>query len=245
MRTDVAEDIAVVIAAHGDRAGKAPNRTVLAHSSALAASGAFRHAGAGVLNGEPALETALALAAASGAAGIAVFPFFMSGGYFTGTVLPARIASAGMTAKCRLLAPLGLDPRLPGLMSDRALEAARSAGFRPGDTALLVAGHGSKLGPASARATLRIAEAVRQRATFARVSIALLEEPPFLGGALAAAIGPLVVTGFFSGDGLHAGEDVPEAIRASGRDAVYAGPVGGLPGVAGLIRDAVLGLEMG
>lgn len=239
------EDIAVVIAAHGDRAGETPNSIVLGHAGALAATGTFRYAGAGVLKGEPSLESALAMAAASGASRIAIFPFFMSGGYFTGNVLPGRIAAANMPGPCRLLAPLGLDPRLPGLMLEKALTAAKAAGHHPAATTLLIVGHGSKLGPASAVATERIAGAVRQTGTFARVAIALLEEPPLLETALAEATGPLVVSGFFSGDGLHAGEDVPEAIRASGRDAVYAGPVGSLPAVADLIRDAVLGLKLG
>ncbi len=233
-------DFAVVIAAHGDRAGAAPNKTILSHRERLQSLGLFRVVIAGVLKGEPSLETALSEAAASGAARVAVVPFFMADGYFAGQVLPERIAAAGLTTRSTILQPLGDDPNLMGLMLEEAQRAAALHKFWPGETTLLVVGHGSKIGQASADATRRVAEGLAHEGVFARVTIGLLEESPFLADALAEARGPVVVSGFFSGDGLHAGEDVPKAIEASGARAVYAGPIGRSDQIAGLIRDAVL-----
>lgn len=233
-------DVAVVLAAHGDRAGALPNQSLLDRCAALRASGLFRAVHAGVLKGEPLLEAALSDAASSGAAEIVLFPMFMAAGYFTETVLPARVAGAQIRVRCRQLAPLGLHPRLPGLMLAEATACAARAGFRLEETALLVAGHGSQQGSASAEATRAVARRLGALGSFARADIGLLEEPPFLEDQLRAAAGPVVVAGFFSGDGLHAGEDVPAAIAASGARGVYAGAVGRLPSIADLISEAVI-----
>jgi sirohydrochlorin ferrochelatase len=55
------------------------------------------------------------------------------------------------------------------------------------------------------------------------------------------------VSGFFSGDGLHAAEDVPEAIAeaganaadGAGAEAVYAGSIGTSPALVDLIRSSI------
>ena len=51
-----------------------------------------------------------------------VYPFFMAEGYFTGQVLPERIAKTAPAA--RLLPPFGSDPALAGLAIRCALEGA-------------------------------------------------------------------------------------------------------------------------
>lgn len=235
-----ARNVAVVIAAHGDRGGEGmANRTLHAHCDALRAGGHFRCVSAGVLKGEPSIETAFAEAVASGAAGIAVYPFFMADGYFAGTVLPKRIEAAGHTIPVSVLKPLGLDPRLPELILGHALAAAESAGLIADTAQLLIVGHGSEIARASAEATARVGAALRTLGQFRDVAIALLEEPPFVPEVLAAATGPVVVTGFFSGDGLHAGEDIPTLLSGARTRTLYAGAIGQIPAIAGLMRDAI------
>jgi sirohydrochlorin ferrochelatase len=229
--------VAVVIAGHGDRAGARPNRTLLAHAEAVRDLGEFGAVTAGVLKGEPSLETALQKAGRSGR--ILVYPFFMADGYFVRTVLRGRIRAAGLASVCRILAPLGLDPRIADVMLADAMRTAREGGLECETARLLVVGHGSKFGPASARATRRAAGAITRAGKFARVATAFLEEPPFLVAALAKEKSPTVVAGFFSGEGLHAAEDVPAAIRATTVDAVYAGAVGRAPAIPRLIVDGV------
>lgn len=232
-------DVAVILAAHGDRAGSTPNAGLLRHRDALARGAQFRLVTAGVLKGDPTLEDALAAALGSGAGRIAVYPLFMADGYFVRTVLPARVAAAGAGNSCRILPPLGLDLRLPPLILAAALRSARQAGFAPAASRLLLAGHGSALGPASADATRAAALRIAGLSDFAEVAVAFLEEPPFLDAELAGERRPAIVAGFFSGDGLHAGEDVPQAIRNTGATAVYAGPIGGSDAIPSLIADAV------
>jgi len=105
---------------------------------------------------------------------------------------------------------------------------------------LLIVGHGSKLGPASASATRKAAARAAITRRFASVTTAFLEEEPFLEDILrASAATPTVVAGFFFGDGLHAGEDVPDAIAEAGANALYTGAIGNSPAVAPLIAAAL------
>ena len=50
---------------------------------------------------------------------------------------------------------------------------------------------------------------------FSAVTTAYLEEPPFLQDMMGRLDGPTVVVGMFASDGLHAGEDLPEAMEES------------------------------
>jgi sirohydrochlorin ferrochelatase len=234
-----ARTTAVVLAAHGERGGARANCALLSHADRLSWSGRYAAVAAGVLNGEPPLESALAVVRRAAADELLVYPVFMSDGYFVRQVLAQRVAAAGPSV--RILAPLGLDPNLLPLMMGEALAAAARAAFDPGAARLLVVGHGSSSRPngASARATRRAAELLAAERAFAETGVAFLEEPPFLTGGLADSSRSTVVLGFFSGEGLHALEDVPAAIAEQAAKAVYTGPIGALPEVADIIARAI------
>lgn len=229
---------AAALIAHGDRGGPAPN-------AALAAQAAAVHAlvqapvSTGLLKGEPAIEQALAEAATSGAARIVVYPLFMADGYFVQKVRE-RIAATGIEPEPTLLSPLGLEPGLPDILVTEAAAVAEAKGLGALSSRLMIVGHGSKLGPASATATRKAAARAALSRRFASVTTAFLEEEPFLEDALRASRDPTVVSGFFFGDGMHAGEDVPDAIAETGANAVYAGSIGNSPAVAPLIAAALL-----
>jgi sirohydrochlorin ferrochelatase len=230
--------LAAVLVAHGDRGGATPNATLAAQAAEIRKRldiPVF----AGVLKGEPDLEQALAHAAASGAARIAVYPLFMADGYFVQKVRD-RVTAAGLRTEPLVLTPLGLDPGLPGILVQEAEATARRSGFDAAASRLLIVGHGSKLGPASASATRKVAARAALSRRFATVTTAFLEEDPFIDDALRAGPAPTVVAGFFFGDGMHGGEDVPEAIAETGANAVYTGAIGNSPAVASLIAAALL-----
>jgi sirohydrochlorin ferrochelatase len=242
----VLRDVAVILAAHGDRGGESPNATLLAHCTRLSADGAFHSVAAGILRGEPVLEDSVRAALASGAKCLAVYPMFMAEGYFTRKVLTQRLAALEIPVDVHVLPPLGADPRLPELMRAEALAAAERAGVAAAAARLLVVGHGSKIGPASAEATRVVAAAIERAGGFGRVETAFLEEPEFLEEALRRdSACPTIVSGFFSGDGLHAAEDVPEAIAETGAAAIYAGPIGKSARVTGMINSAICGAFSG
>jgi sirohydrochlorin ferrochelatase len=228
---------AAVLVAHGDRGGPAPNAALAAQAAAVRTlTGA--PVAIGLLKGEPTIEDGLAEAAATGPARIAVYPLFMADGYFMQKVRE-RIAAARVAPEPVILTPLGLDPGLPDILASDAAGMAERKGFIPLTSRLLIVGHGSKLGPASATATRKAAARAALARRFASVTTAFLEEEPFLEDALRASAGPTVVSGFFFGDGMHAGEDVPEAIAETGANAVYAGAIGNSPAVAPLIAAAI------
>lgn len=234
------QDSALVLVAHGDRGDRDRNGWLLAHVDTLRVQTGFRFVGAGVLKGEPSLEDALADAARSEAGRALVYPFCMSDGYFVRDVLASRVSAAAGTIRVTILSPLGLDPRLPPLFLERSLAAARASGFESLSTRLVVVGHGSKFGPASAAATERMAAALGRAERFSTVEPAFLEEPPFLHDALARSPGPTVVAGFFSGEGMHARGDVPAAIEETGANAAYTGAIGVHRRIPRLIRSAVV-----
>ncbi len=232
-------DTAVVVAAHGERRPGAGNLGLLRHAAALRTRADFAGVFAGVLRGEPAIEPAMAEAGGSGAAEILVYPFFMSDGAIVREVLASRIAACRPGLPTRLLPPLGLEPHLAPLLSRQAISAAHAAGFEPSRTRLLVAGHGSRRGGASAWATRRAAGLLEAAGLFASVEAAFLEEPPLIADRLAAERGPVVVLGLFSGEGMHARYDVPAAIDSTGAHAAYTGPIGACPEIADIIMATI------
>lgn len=233
------ETFAVVLAAHGDRGGASPNAALHAQAEAVGALVAPARIFPGVLKGEPTLESALSQATASGARRVAVYPLFMADGYFMRKVRDG-VSAANLAPDPVVLDPLGLDPALPNILVGEAAAFAHGKGFDPLRSRLLVVGHGSKLGPASANATRKAAARAALARRFASVTTAFLEEEPFLDDVLAAGgTQPTVVAGFFFGDGMHAGEDVPDAIAETGANAIYTGAIGNSAAAAPLIATAL------
>ena len=68
------------------------------------------------------------------------------------------LSEATVATPMRRLPPLGLEPGIADLVLADAISAAEAAGYVLSDSNLLVVGHGSKFGPASANATRKVAE---------------------------------------------------------------------------------------
>lgn len=233
-------NVAAVVVGHGERGRDFSNALLLGHAKAVAAVLPETPVAAGVLSGLPTLEAALGKVANSGAGLILVYPYFMAAGFFVGSKIPKRLAEAGYGGRCRVLAPLGADPGLPSLIMRKAVDVAQTElKMDHGACRLLLAGHGSKVSRASAEATEAVAAELRAMGRFGSVVTAFLEEAPFLGDVVVADAVPTVIVGFFNGDGLHAGEDVPEAMEAAIGPVAYTGAIGGMPEVAGLIANAI------
>lgn len=238
----------VILVGHGDLGTRSsgtshrPNQALLKHAEAIAALARFSTVTAGVLKGEPSLESAVQVALAHNPDGLIFYPFFMADGYFTGKVLPNRLSDMNLKLPMHTAQPLGLDPALPDLVLRQALECAAHHDVKPSDAHLVLAGHGSKFGPASANATKNIQNRISKMPgpSFATTTVAFLEEEPFLDAALKAHRGgQVIVSGIFNGDGLHAGEDVPQAVAQAGSNVIYAGPIGALSDVTKLIANAL------
>lgn len=232
-------EAAAVIVAHGERGGAFSNTVLMGHAKNAAAELPHVAVAAGVLSGEPALETALADVARRTRGPILLYPFFMAPGYFVNVKIPKRLADAGVGARCRMLTPLGFEQALPAIIRTRAELAAGEIGVRAREARLLLVGHGSKVARASAEATEAVAASLRVLGGFACVEAAFLEEAPFLDDVLLADTRPTVVIGFFNGEGLHAGEDVPDVIGRFGGAIAYTGPVGAFSEITPLITSSI------
>jgi len=231
---------ALVLAAHGERNVNSPNIILAGHAQALDQRFPDMPVTFGVLNGEPSFVEAVTGAITKGADRIYVYPFFMSDGYFVASALPEKIATSKFSVPIEIMAPLGLEAALPRIMMKASLKAAQQAGFNPECTRLLIVGHGSKSDSSSLEATAKMAASLKCMAGFKDISIALLEEAPFIKEQLECDASPVVVAGFFAGDGMHGAHDVPEALMHSDVPSVYAGPVGGCSEICDVIAGALL-----
>ncbi|RTL71426.1 MAG: hypothetical protein EKK41_09930 [Hyphomicrobiales bacterium] len=230
---------ALMLIAHGDRGGTAANRALADCVLRLRERLPLAMISAAFLRTEPSIEAELDRLRAGQIDQVLVYPFMMSNGYIATDVLRNRLAGAGHLPDVSILPPLGLDPRLGDLLLSQAVEASEKAGHAPHASRLLIVGHGSKISGASAVATRDIADRILPKSLFRCIATAFLEEPPFLQTELVSEPGPVVVAGFFSGEGLHGGLDVLAAINESGVQAAYTGPIGTHEGIPDLIAEAV------
>jgi len=170
---------------------------------------------------------------------VVIYPFFMARGWFTGKVLPQRLAGW----RYRMATPFGLDPALPQ-MTVAALKAEITArGWALADTELLLAAHGSARGPRAAEAAENFAASLRPALPGLRMSTGFVEQAPFIEAA-ARPLGPQsLCLPFFAQSGAHVRMDIPEALAAAGFGGATLPVLGALPGVARLIAEAIARAE--
>lgn len=163
-----------------------------------------------------------ALARAVGQIGPApvVWPLFMADGWFTGTLLPRRLAEAG-AADARLTRPFGRDPALPGLMVEAARAGLAGEGWDETETAVLVAAHGAPSNRRPRRAAEAAALAMAAQGRFRYVTTGFVDEAPGIAAAAATLTQPALCLPFFARLNGHMREDVPAALS----EAAFAGPL--------------------
>lgn len=236
------QDTAVILAGHGDRGGDDRNVTIERHRAVLEQKKRFASVSIALLKGERELEDSIAAVTGEKPAAIVVYPYFMADGYFVNRVLKHRISAMKLGLTPLFAPPLGLDPRLPELVSSTALKVAANQSCPVAEARLLIVGHGSKISRASAAATQSVADAIKDGSGFQSVETAYLEEAPFFSDRLTASRIPTIVSGFFSSGGMHGAEDVASAISDAGVNdtATYAGPIGAEPAIADIMLAAIL-----
>ncbi|MBV9978911.1 CbiX/SirB N-terminal domain-containing protein [Bradyrhizobium sp.] len=230
--------VAVLVAAHGERTPGAENENARRVARALSDRGLAAEVGVGFISGTPSIAEALR---ALTSRRIIVYPLFASSGYFSRDRLVQLLDEGNrQNRELALLTPLGLDQGMPDFVMARAGEACRDHGFAPDASTIILLAHGSRRNAASREAAEWVAHGIQSRSTFGDVRIALLEEHPFLPEAANGVVGPIVVVGLFSGEGLHGARDAPRLIAELARSAVaYAGVVGSMAGIEELVVRAV------
>lgn len=105
------QDTDILLAAHGSFRSPAPSAVARAMAQDLADRGGFRRVETGFIDQDPQIAT---LAKTFGT-GALCLPFFAARGGHVIDDLPEALAEAGFTG--RLLDPVGLDSRVPGLIA--------------------------------------------------------------------------------------------------------------------------------
>lgn len=168
-------------------------------------------------------------------AGATVFPFFMSRGYFTGTVLPRRLKNVDVT----ITPPFGLETGLAPLAARAMRDACAQNGWDVEECNILLAAHGSARGPMAAVAACDFARALCQVLPGPRISCGFVEQEPSIENAARHLSAHSFCMPFFAQTGDHVRDDVPAALEQAAFSGVTLPVVGALPGVAQLIAQAI------
>lgn len=216
----------LLLVAHGSSVNEDSARAALTHAARLRALRAFGEVHVAFWRQEPFLTGALDRFAA---ARVFVAPLFMSEGYFTEQAIPEalglkspdeptfeRCQRRGERHICYCRA-VGTHDSMTDVVLDRALEVVTRYPFPAvppqGETALLLAGHGTERNAHSRRAIEWHAERIRSRAKYAEVAVAFIEEEPRISAACQITTAPnLVVVPFFISEGMHTTEDIPRLL---------------------------------
>ncbi len=213
---------AVLLVGHGSQLSPDSSEPLHRLRRRLREAGTFPEVRVAFWKEEPALAHAFDLVERRE---VYVVPVFMSEGYFTRHVVPRELGLAVSTT-CRggrsvhYCRPVGTDPRMAGIVRDRALGAASVS---PGRIDLVVVGHGTNLSPSSGNTTRSVAEALASHREFRRVRVAFLDQKPSLEGLLQAEPPvderdevELVIVPFFVSRGWHVGTTLLQTLSFPG-----------------------------
>jgi sirohydrochlorin ferrochelatase len=228
------QDAALVLCAHGIRGGAG---VAAAHAAAIARLGLFAEVRACAHKGRPGLIDTLAAVRGSS---VYLLPLLMAEGFTLRAILARLEAADTRGAHLRVCPPLGTHPGLSALLAREAEAAAARAGWDPAATALLITGHGTTRHALSSASTREHAAAIAAQGLFAEVAIAFLDQPPTIAETVTRLAAPrCIAVGLFVDRGEHGEEDIPALLAATGREALYTGPVGCDPAIVDLILDQV------
>jgi sirohydrochlorin ferrochelatase len=166
-----------------------------------------------------------------------VYPHFMADGWFTTEELPRRLGACG-AGGFDILPAFGLDPAMLQLCLRRVGEAILAGKYVPGETALLLAAHGSPADPRPAAAAGAAVRFLARPGLFREVRAGFIDEAPFLADA-ALIDGPAICLPFFAGRAGHVERDLPVALAEASFPGPVLAPIGADAAVPGIIAAAL------
>ncbi len=225
---------ALLIVGHGSTENPDSSTPYFEHADEIRRSGLFAEVHCCFWKEEPSMREALYMIDSDE---VYVVPDFISEGYFTQDVIPRELQLSGPTSVVRgktlhYCLPVGVHPSMTGLILRRAREVAPAA--KPGDTTLIITGHGTGLNQNSTKAIRdQVDHIAASGAGYAAVLDAYMEEQPFIAKWDEMSPTPnVIVVPFFISDGLHSYQDIPVLLgienevgpAASQRDAFRQNP---------------------
>lgn len=170
---------------------------------------------------------------------LAIYPFFMSDGWFVETELRRRVAGA-TPRPAAFLPPFGLDPALPALCIRVATERLEQQGVPPGAASLVLAAHGSAKNGAPAAAARHIECLIEEIGGFGEVRLGFVEQPPAISQAADGLQDrPAICLPLFATRAGHVNGDVPRQLAMAGFRGAVLPPIGEAEGAAFLIARAL------
>lgn len=171
-------------------------------------------------------------------AGVAVYPLFMSRGFFVREKLPNCLEEAGFEEPV-MLPVFGLASGLVDMLEHRLRSLASMEGGRePRDLRIVLVAHGSASGDAGSR---RAAEALTADLAYrlgTHLHLAFIEEAPFYDVVI-TEIRPEIVVGLFVSTGTHALDDVAARVAATGGVLHHVEAIGRDAGAADIVEAAL------
>jgi sirohydrochlorin ferrochelatase len=221
-----------IIVSHGQPSDPDPAEAALAGLAAQVARALPGwHVGSATLAKPGALEAALADAGP----GARIYPYFMTGGWFTGEALIERLAGA----RAVVLPPFGHDPGLPGMAAALLSEVMAAQGWQASQVRVFLAAHGSGRSAQAARDTQGFAAALAEALPVAELRVGFVEEPPYLADQAFDLGAQAICLPFFAAKGGHVTDDIPEALDLAGFQGVLLDPIGCAPGAAALVARSL------
>jgi len=215
--------VAAILVGHGSTVSDQADETLSTIAVGLKGAGIGLDIRAAALS----LPTSVAEAFSGiGRGPVLVVPIFMCDGYTVRTMLPRQLRDLGLALEDVFLTrPVGMTREFSRILAARAEEAVAATSLTYRQHVLV--GHGTPRNPASRLAVEGHAAWLADNGPIADVRTAFLDEPPDLASVLDGCDGPALIDGIFFAGGLHAGEDVVEAMALAERPADrYLGPAG-------------------
>lgn len=202
---------ALLIVGHGSTENPDSSTPYFEHAEEVRSRGIFGEVHCCFWKEEPSMREALYMIDADE---VYVVPDFISEGYFTQEVIPRELELTGPTTEVmgktvHYCLPVGIHPHMTDLIRHRAGEVAPD--LKPGETTLIITGHGTGLNQNSTKAIQdQVKLIAASGAGYAAVLDAYMEEQPFIAkwDELAPTKNVIVVP-FFIADGLHSFQDIP------------------------------------
>jgi len=163
--------------------------------------------------------------------GGAVYPLFMSDGWFVRTALAGRLGDAPV----QVMQPFGMDAALPGIIA-KSLRRELAGGTSP----ILLVAHGSASGrSAPERATQDFTDALTTLIEGLEIRVAFLEQEPSIQHVAKDMREDAICLPFFAMEGEHVRDDVHEELAAIRFKGQVLPVINAYPGVDKMIASAL------
>lgn len=237
----------LLILGHGSHLNPGSSAPIHTHADTLRSQGEFDEVRTAFWKEEPSFREVLRTVEGD----VYAVPFFMAEGYFVDQVIPRELRLPH--DRVEYTEPVGTHPSMTDVIVDRATSIYEGEAELNGEVGLAVVGHGTDRNPKSAESALEHVGRIRERGGFAEVKALFMDEEPYVDD-VANHFEPdeIVVVPFFSSDGYHTQEDIPEDMgivdweeqddydvpaTTEGKRVWYTGAVGTDPGVADVIAE--------